>query len=47
MLFQTVIQCELDQIAASIETLQGKQKNLGFQLTKLSEREDDLADTRK
>ncbi len=35
----------MDQIAASIETLQAKQTNLGFKLSKLAEREDDLADT--
>lgn len=40
-----MIQSELDQIAASIETLQAKQTNLGFKLSKLAEREDDLADT--
>ncbi|KAI1302297.1 Mitochondrial fission protein [Mortierella claussenii] len=42
---KTVIQSEMDQIAASIETLQAKQANLGFKLSKLTEREDDLADT--
>ncbi|KAF9583907.1 Mitochondrial fission protein [Lunasporangiospora selenospora] len=42
---QSIIQTEVDQIAASIETLQAKQSNLRFQLSKLSEREDDLADT--
>ncbi|KAF9115725.1 Mitochondrial fission protein [Mortierella sp. AM989] len=42
---KTVIQSEIDQIAASIETLQAKQANLGFKLSKLVEREDDLADT--
>ncbi|KAG0209295.1 Mitochondrial fission protein [Mortierella sp. GBA30] len=42
---KTVIQSEIDQIAASIETLQAKQTNLGFKLSKLAEREDDLADT--
>ncbi|KAG0267015.1 Mitochondrial fission protein [Mortierella polycephala] len=42
---KTVIQSEIDQISASIETLQAKQGNLGFKLRKLAEREDDLADT--
>ncbi|KAG0306356.1 Mitochondrial fission protein [Dissophora globulifera] len=42
---KNVIQSEMDQIAASIETLQAKQANLGFKLSKLAEREDDLADT--
>ncbi|ORY95125.1 hypothetical protein BCR41DRAFT_241629 [Lobosporangium transversale] len=44
---KTVIQSEIDQITASIETLQAKQANLGFKLSKLTEREDDLADTCK
>ncbi|KAG0293007.1 Mitochondrial fission protein [Linnemannia gamsii] len=41
----TVIQSELGQVAASIETLLARQKNLQYKLSKLSEREDDLADT--
>jgi division protein 1 len=44
---QTVIQSELGQVAASIETLVARQKNLQYKLSKLSEREDDLADTCK
>ncbi|KAF9907227.1 Mitochondrial fission protein [Linnemannia zychae] len=42
---KTVIQSELGQVAASIETLVARQKNLQYKLSKLSEREDDLADT--
>ncbi|KAG0006705.1 Mitochondrial fission protein [Modicella reniformis] len=42
---KTVIQSEIDQIAASIEALQAKQANLGFKMSKLTEREDDLAET--
>ncbi|KAF9930299.1 Mitochondrial fission protein [Linnemannia zychae] len=42
---KTVIQSELSQVAASIETLVARQKDLQYKLTKLSEREDDLADT--
>lgn len=47
ILIQTVIQSELGQVAASIETLVARQKNLQYKLSKLSEREDDLADTCK
>ncbi|KAG0365880.1 Mitochondrial fission protein [Mortierella sp. AD032] len=42
---RTVIHSELGQVAASIETLVARQKNLQYKLSKLSEREDDLADT--
>ncbi|KAF8934660.1 WD40-repeat-containing domain protein [Dissophora ornata] len=42
---KTVIQSELSQVAASIETLVARQTNLGYKLSKLTEREDDLADT--
>lgn len=40
-----MIQAELGQVAASIETLVARQTNLGYKLSKLGEREDDLADT--
>jgi len=40
-----MIQAELGQVAASIETLVARQTNLEYKLSKLSEREDDLADT--
>ncbi|KAG0051191.1 Mitochondrial fission protein [Gryganskiella cystojenkinii] len=42
---KAMIQAELGQVAASIETLVSRQTNLGYKLSKLSEREDDLADT--
>ncbi|KAK3844739.1 MAG: hypothetical protein J3R72DRAFT_66704 [Linnemannia gamsii] len=44
---KTVIHSELGQVAASIETLVARQKNLQYKLSKLSEREDDLADSCK
>ncbi|KAG0347416.1 Mitochondrial fission protein [Podila humilis] len=42
---KALLQSELGQVAASIETLVARQTNLGYKLSKLSEREDDLADT--
>ncbi|KAG0324224.1 Mitochondrial fission protein [Dissophora globulifera] len=42
---KAVIQSELGQVAASIDTLIARQTNLGYKLSKLTEREDDLADT--
>ncbi|KAF9977110.1 Mitochondrial fission protein [Actinomortierella ambigua] len=42
---KAVLQSELAQVAASIESLMAKQSNLNYKLSKLTEREDDLADT--
>ncbi|CAO3567720.1 unnamed protein product [Mortierella alpina] len=42
---KALIHSEVEQVEASIDTLLKRQTNLAYKLSKLSEREDDLADT--